>query len=360
MGKNQRPVNSIDLLSLLPGFYAKEQGGDGSLLSDFLKQFEEMFDDLQAAIVGDGLTLTYKGPGSDKADSYALLVELFDGGRLDYPENSYVFIPDSNDLTYLSEPIIANSVDQESIWVTDRRFRDYLKAGDKFVVHTSSGLAGLTSTRETPPIAFRSRGEEDKLAYLQYLASWVGLPVRSDKPVSWNRRFLREAMAFDNDPKTQRATLSGIKVMLNAWLYGEIVTQKTIVTDLVSPENGVDTVFQLGVCRIGVDTLLGEGQPGRFHVHLTVVPDNVSMRDPKKIEAMIAAARLILDMEKPVNTEYTLHIDVSTMQIAPDAAIVSNASTRKWLGLIDREEERLLKKDTNTYLRIGETTLLWD
>ena len=363
MGNNPRPVNSISFLKLLPGLYSEETEDGGSLLRDFLAQFEEMFAGLQASIAGDGLKLTYRDAGSDGSESagYPLVVDLFNAGRLGYPKDSLVYIPGKNETTFLAEAIEANREDIDVVRVTDSSFRESLRDGDKFVVLTSSGLAGLTAIHETPPLAFLNRGEADKLAYLQYLASWVGLPVRSDQLVSWNRRFLREAMVLDNDPSTQRSTLPGLRAILNAWHKGEIVAEETIVTDLIAPENGVDTVFRLGESRIGVDTLLGQEQEGRFQVYLTADPNDVSMRDPKKLDAMIAAARLILDMEKPVNTEYTLHISVNTMQIAPDAPIAPDENIkRNWRGLIDKEEEPLTLKDTNTYARIGLTTLLRD
>ena len=437
MGNNPRPVNSLEFIKLLPPFYAKGQGvsgvsgsgassgggvsgsGGDRLFLDFLLQFEEMFDGLQAAIVGDDLTLTYINRARASAeegapfDDYTLVVEPFDAGRLGYPKNALVYIPGNADTTLLAEPIGANSEGESLVHIKDKKFYTYLKPGSTFIVKTCSGLAGLASTKETPSPAFGARDEKDKLAYLQYLASWVGLPVRSDKLVRWNRRFLREAMALDNEgnnPLMLRSTLPGIRAMLNAWHKGEIVPQETYVTDLVSPENGVDTVFRVGDCRIGIDTLLGEGQAGRFHVYLTVNPNDVTMRDPKNIEAMIAAARLILDMEKPVNTEYVLHIKATTMQIAPESRVVSPkeaaaaaaatsaaaaeaaavlaakaaeaelamkaadaadaelAAKAAWAELtaeaeeaeLAAEEEAMLLKNANTYARVGITTLLWD
>ena len=368
MGNNVRPVNSLEFISLLPPFYAKGQGAEGSLFLDFLLQFEEMFDGLQAGIVGDSLTLTYINRArvsheeNVPFDDYQLVVEPFDAGRLAYPKNAYVYIPGNPDTTMLSEAIEANSEGNSVVHITDKGFYKNLKPGDTFIIKTSSGLSGLTSTQETPSPAFGEREEKDKLAYLAYLASWVGLPVRSDKLVSWNRRFLREAMALDNEdnaPLTLRSTAPGIRAMLNAWLKGEIIPEETYVTDLISPENGVDTVFRIGGCRIGMDTLLGEGQAGVFHVYLTADPKDVTMRDPKYIEAMVTAAKLILDREKPVNTEYILHVKARTMQIAPGYAVVPGSNAESQADKV-ADGEALRLKDVNTYARVGVTTLLWD
>jgi len=366
MGINPRPVNAIDFLSALPPLYARGTEGVEPLLKDFLMQFEEIFDGLQAAVAGDALTLTCiqampRGEDEEAGlNGYPLAVEPFDMGRLSFPKNAFVFLPGNPNSTLLAEPIEANGVNIDRVRVTSRRFWNSIEPGARFVVRTSSGLAGLTAVRETPSAAYLNLGEADKLAYLRYLASWVGLPVRADKLLSWNRRFLREAMALDNDPAKLRSTLSGIAALLNAWHKEEIVAGETVVTDLISQENGVDTVFRIGDSSIGVDTKFGEEETGRFHVYLTADPGDVSMRGPKKLDAMIRAAQLMLDSEKPVNTEYTLHIKASTMQIAPDAPIAAYRNVRKEENRIGLEEEELSVKDTNTFARIGVTTLLWD
>ena len=362
MRNNPYPVNSIDFLSELPAFYARGLDGADSMLLDFLRQFEEMFSGLQAAIVGDTLKLTC-GELAAEADmepgQYPIIVDIFDAGHLGYPKNATVSIPGNPDTTFLAQPIEAATENIGMIYVTDKNFLSYLAPGVKLTVSTGDGLSGLTSIRDMPPPAFLNLGEQDKLAYLQYLASWVGLPVRSDKTVSWNRRFLREAITMDNNTATLRSTMPGIRAMLNAWHKGEIVAENTIVTDLISPANGVNTVFRIGESRIGVDTMFGEDETGHFHVYLTTDPNDVSMRNQKKIDAMTAAAKLLLDMEKPVNMTYTLHIQAHTMQLAVDGKIPPYKNSPGYdPSAID--EDMLSLDETNTYARIGVTTLLWD
>jgi len=305
-----RPINSIDFLSNLPAFYSWGIEEGDTLFRNFLMSFEESFDALESSIAGDALTLVYKGSGngSGKTDAdpagYPLEVEPFDAGRLGYPKGAQVLISGGSHMTYLFEPIKADKENNDQISVTYITFLEDLQPGDQLVVRTGSGLSGLTSIGEMPPPNYRSRGNRDELVYLQYLASWVGLPLRSDKPVDWNRRFFLEAVTLANN----RSTLPGLTALLNAWHEGEIIAAETIVTDLTAFENAVDTVFRIGDSRIGIDTVLGEGQLGRFHVHLTVDPDNADMSDPTKLEAMTAAANLILELEKPAYAGYTLYI----------------------------------------------------
>ena len=359
MGRNNRPVNSIDFLDDLPAFYSLAPGDDDSFRR-FLMQFETVFEDLQSAIVGNLLTLTYRGaavlPEGQKLNGYALVVDLFDAGHLGYPKGALVQIPGNPDTTLLSEPIPADGENLNIICVSDIKYLDkkFLKPGEKLLISTGSGLAGLTSIREMQPANFRYPGNDSKLDYLQYIASWVGLPLRPDKLLSWNRRFLREAVKLGS----ARSTLPGLTRLMNEWHQEEVDKDRTVITDLISPENGVDTVFRVGESRIGIDTVIGEAAPGHFHVHLTADPTDVGMRKQKNLVAMDNAARLMLDLEKPANTEYTLHIHAHTMQLAPDAPIApyKKAPPR---DPKDIPEGELSILETNKYARIGITTLLW-
>ena len=361
MGRNTRPVNSIDFLDDLPAFYSPAPKEDDSFRR-FLMQFEAVFEDLQAAVVGDLLTLTFRGTGKPDEhpdfSGYPLGVDLYDAGHKGYPKGALVRIPGRPDTTLLAEPIKADAENQSWIYVTNANYlkKNFLREGEKLLVSTGSGITGLTSIREMPPKNYSYRGDKNKLAYLQYLASWVELPLRSDKSLRWNRRFMREAVKLGGI----HSTLSGLTELMNQWHQEEIDKRKTVITDLVAPETGVDTVFRIGESRIGIDTVLGEGAPGHFHVHLTADPRDVSMRKQKSIAAMENAARLILDLEKPAHTEYTLYIHGHTMQLAPDAPIApyTRASTQRCIGSIPEGE--LAITDTNTFARIGVTTLLWD
>ncbi|MCL1905374.1 MAG: hypothetical protein FWG06_00020 [Clostridiales bacterium] len=360
MGRNTRPVNGIDFLDDLPEYYARYAGNDS--FRRFLMQFEAVFEGLQSSIVGNALTLTYVGPGrlkpKDDPDftGYPLVVELFDAGHLGYPKGALVQIPGEPKNTLLAQPVEADSENLTLVYVTDSTFSGRLVPGGRLVVSTGSGITGLTSIRQMPPVNYRHLGEKAKLDYLQYLASWVGLPLRSDKLLSWNRRFLRNAVKLTGN----RSTLPGLTEMLNCWHHEEVAKNETVVTDLTAPENGVDTVFRLGESRIGIDTMLGEGQKGHFYVHLTADPTDVTMRKPQKMAALENAARLMLELEKPTNTEYTLRIHSRTMQLAPDPAIAPYKQMLSKRAPESAPEEELTVKDTNTFARVGITTLLWN
>ena len=362
MGRNDRPVNSIDFLDDLPAFYSTAPGKDDDSFRRFLMQFEAVFEDLQAAIVGNVLTLTYRGPGDPKEhpgfSGYPLGVELYDAGHMGYPKGALVEIPGEPDTTLLAEPIKADDENQSWIYVTDVKYlnQKFLKPGEKLLVSTCSGITGLTAIKEMPPVGFSHPGSENKLEYLQYLASWVGLPLRSDKLLSWNRRFLREAVKLGSN----RSTLPGLTELMNLWHHEEVDKDKTVITDLISPENGVDTVFRIGESRIGIDTVLGEGAPGHFHVHLTADPKDVSMRQQAKIVAMENAARLMLDLEKPAHTDYTLFIHAHTMQLAPDVPIAPYRRRGKPRAPEDIPENELPIEEANKFACIRDTTLLWD
>ena len=371
MGRNKRPVNAIDFFDDLPAYYSRYSGSDAAF-ERFVMQFEKAFEELQSEIVGDPLRLTFTGPGKHEDDAahagYPLAVEMFDTGRLEYPKGALVQAPGSSDTTLLAEAIPAGSVGRNLICVTSRNFFNgklldgkLLKPGDRFIVSTGSGVTGLSSIRETPPANFKHLSaavmkDIDKLAYLQYLASWVGLPLRSDKLMNWNRRYLRNAVKLLG----VRSTLPGLTKMLNEWHQEEVVAAETVVTDLISSENGVDTVFRIGQSRIGIETMLGEGAQNQFQVHLTADPTDVCMRDPINMIAMENAARLILDLEKPAHTDYELHIHARTMQLAPDAPIAPYKRTADKRDEEDIPEGELAVKDTNTFARIGVTTLLWN
>src|SRR5437899_1410234 len=53
---------------------------------------------------------------------------------------------------------------------------------------TSGGIPDLFSPETTPPPQLTHRPQQD-FDYLNYLASWIALPLRVDKDVSFNRQF---------------------------------------------------------------------------------------------------------------------------------------------------------------------------
>ena len=83
--------------------------------------------------------------------------------------------------------------------------------------------------------------------YLNYLASWIALPLRAEKPAGFNRAFFQAAIPL----YPQRSTLVGLEKLLRAWLKRDLLENSPtdppllIVTDLTRTYNDVDAIFQL-------------------------------------------------------------------------------------------------------------------
>lgn len=202
---------------------------------------------------------------------------------------------------------------------------------------SSGGISDLFNPATTPPPEFKHRPETiTEFDYLNYLASWIGLLLRPEKPLEWNREFFKRAIAL----YPQRGTFLGLDAMLRAWLKDDLLETQLILTDLTRSHTDVDTVFQLDVtATLDVDTILGEGLPFFFIIDLIVNPDVSELRTPEGIDNFQRAARFLLDTEKPFHTSYQLRIRSSTMQLA---------------------EPGQIPIDEQSAAQIGVTTLLWD
>lgn len=202
---------------------------------------------------------------------------------------------------------------------------------------SSGGIPDLFNPATTPPPEFKHRPKTTtEFDYLNYLASWIGLPLRPEKPLEWNREFFKSAIGLY--PK--RSTFLGLDAMLRAWLKDDLLETQLILTDLTRSHTDVDTIFQLDVtATLGLDTILGEGLPFFFIVDLIFNPDVSELRIPEALDNFQRAARFLLDTEKPFHTYYQLRIRPSTMQLAePDQTKINGQSAAQ----------------------IGVTTLLWD
>jgi hypothetical protein len=205
---------------------------------------------------------------------------------------------------------------------------------------SSGGIPDLFAPDVTPPPQFVHRAQSGTadFDFLNYLAGWIALPLRPDKPLAWNRAFFKAAIAL----YPQRSTLAGINGMLQAWLSGDIVAPDTLhplVTDFSPRANGATSAFQLGATStVGVDTILGLGPPFLFSANLVLDPSQAPLRTPAGIDVVQRTARLMLDFEKPAHTYYSLAIAAGTMQLAAPGETVING---------------------NPAAQIGVTTLLW-
>ncbi len=202
------------------------------------------------------------------------------------------------------------------------------------------GIADLFSPDTTPPPEFshRPRPGPGDFDFLNYLAGWLAVPLRADKPLDWNRQFLDAAIRL----AAQRGTLPGIDAMLRAWLKGDLLETNpplVTVTDLLPAQMDATAAFQLGVTStLGVETVLGDSPPFLFVADLVADPQVTALYTPVGLDTVQRAARFMLDSEKPAHTYYQLRLRAGTMQLAaPGATSV----------------------DGRPAAQIGQTTLLW-
>lgn len=231
----------------------------------------------------DGLKLTVTSVAGTTIN-----VSSFSSGSLGFKGGTPVTAPTSGARTVLAQAIPANSSLMTQIQVQDAAFASALHAGDTLEVFNflrrflqafetlfeqleaeiegtsdlaSGGIPDLFSPDTTPPPQFANRAQPGAgdIGFLNYLASWLALPLRSEKPLAWNRQFFDTAIPL----YSQRSTLPGIDGMLRAWLKGDLLETtppSLVVTDLGSTQTDADTVFQLGVtATVGVDTILAKG-----------------------------------------------------------------------------------------------------
>jgi phage tail-like protein len=197
------------------------------------------------------------------------------------------------------------------------------------------GIPDLFNPAATPPPEFQHL-PNPAIDYLNYLASWIGLPLRNDKPVSFNRDFFAAAVKLAD----VRGTLAGMDALLRAWTHGDVVQPAPLLTDLTRTNYLVDTIFQLDVsAQLDFNTVVGEGPPFLFVADLTADPTVLSLQQPAGLDTLERAATQLLDLEKPAHTYYQLRLRAFPMQLAPPGVTVIDGKTSAQLDV---------------------TTLLWD
>ena len=219
----------------------------------------------------------------------------------------------------------------------------------------TGGIPDVFSVAATPPAQFANRpaatadNPDPDFDFLTYLASWLGLSLRTD-PVqkkgetdaayfarrsALNREFFNTAITF----YPQRGTLAALSAMLQAWLQDELLPVTPplpIVTDLRPSNTDVNTVFQLGVqpgATLGFDTVLGEGPAYLFVVDLVLDPSETALRNPVNLDIVQKAARVLLDAEKPAHTDYQLRVRAQSMQLAAPGEVSINGGPAAQLGV---------------------------
>lgn len=343
MAKNTRPIQFRDYL---PEVFRADEVQGVSFLSKFLQPFETLFEELEAEIEGMPggiLQLTVEA-----VTSTTITVAAFNSVTVEFPVGTPVTGSDRTKRTTLKQAIPANRSGLTQIEVEDASFVAALQTGDILSVYPG-GIPDLFNPDTTPPPQFTHRPQPD-FDYLNYLASWIALPLRAEKSESFNRAFFDAAIPL----YTQRSTLPGMDALLREWLKGDLLETDPlllVLTDLTRTYNDVDTIFQLAperdedrksseiYAQIGLNAVLGEGPPFFFIADLIANPKVLELRNPLGLDVFERAARFLLDAEKPAFTYYQLRVRTHTMQLP---------------------EPGQTTIDGRPGAQIGETTLLWE
>ncbi len=370
---SSRPIRFRDYL---PEVLRGDETDPDSFQNRFLQAFEDVFEELESVIegvsAGDLRLTAHSDPIGVRtrqrsvAGSQKIEIKLRRPPETPptFPANTFVTLAgrDADATTLAEEYPGANG--NRSLFVRDADFAALVTTGSEIVLH-AGGVPDLFNPDLTPPpqLARRLRlGDyqaESDSTFLNFLASWIGLPLRDEliprvgetdlkgqlrinetqyerRKVRWNRHLMRTAVGI----YPRRGTRAGVQGMLQAWLKDDLVEERIIVTDLSRTYTDIDAVFQLGErARLGVDTVLGEGPPFFFIVDLTPDPTVRGLRNPAGIDVFLREARYILETETPAHTSYELRVRVSTMQLAPPIGS-------------ERADE--------IYAQVGETTQFWD
>ena len=363
---SSRPVRFRDYL---PEVLRGEDEDARSFQNRFLQAFEDLFEELQSVIEGispGDLRLTVDSVPPSDADSKKIEIKVkrpFEAPPT-FPANAFVTVAGTNDAdsSTLAEDYPGRA-GAASLFVRDTDFVRSVSPGSEIVLH-AGGLPDLFNPELTPPPQFARRlhldgyRAEPESAFLSFLASWIGLPLRDElipranetdlqgqlvddawyerRKARWNRHLMRTAV----DIYPRRGTRAGVEGMLRAWLKDDLLEERVVVTDLSRTHTDIDAVFQLGVrASLGVDTVLGEGPPFFFLVDLTPDPTVRGLRNPAGIDVFLREAQYILETEAPAHTYYELRVRVSTMQLAPPIGF---------------------ERPGEIYAQLGETTQLWD
>jgi hypothetical protein len=353
MPTNLRPVQFREYL---PEVYRADEIGGISFLSRFLIAFESLFEELEAAIEGSVLFLNVRSVAGT-----TIIVEAFDTPSVDFPVGTAVSVVGQTLRGTLNLAIPANQIGLTQIQMHEPAFASTLHANDVLRLYFG-GIPELFDPDTTPPPQFTHRPQPD-FDYLNYLASWIALPLRKEKPVSFNRTFFDTAIPL----YLQRSSLPGMDALLRAWLKGDLLENGPndppllILTDLTREHNDIDAVFQLApqniaafqpgeiYAQLGVNTSILEGAPFFFIVDLIIDPSVRDLRNPAGVDVFQSAARFLLDAEKPAHTYDQLRVRATTMQLAPELSADWRA------GEIYAQFE-----DVNPSNPLAGTTMLWE
>ncbi len=166
--------------------------------------------------------------------------------------------------------------------------------------------------------------------FLQWLAGWMALTLKEgeewygEEDAKEKSNIVSQVVPLNEERNTpnrnlisrivqlyyKRGTLEGLLEYLKIYVGEEI---EITINEFLEP-------FQIGVTStVGVNTVVGEGRPYYFQVHMVLpVPDFDLLI--KKRHALIE----IINREKPAHTYYGLTIEVPTMQIGVYSTVGSD------------------------------------
>lgn len=139
--------------------------------------------------------------------------------------------------------------------------------------------------------------------FLIWMASWMALVLKED----WSIEKKREVIAKMIPIYKIRGTKKGLEEYLKIYLR-IYVSEKIEIREYLEP-------FQIGeTSTIGKDTVVGDGIPNYFEVEVYLPPDDLFQINKRAIIDVI-------DSEKPAHTNYTLIINIPTIQVGFQSTI---------------------------------------
>lgn len=159
----------------------------------------------------------------------------------------------------------------------------FLAALDPVLAELEAGIDGLHHTFDP---------DHAPGGFLEWLGGWLALSFRADLADDRRRELIRRAVSLYR----LRGTRRGLREMLE--VHTGLAPSDVVVDEMSG-------AFQIGVTsRVGIDTLLGEGEPHFFRVRLMPwTTDAAQLRWYRDV------AVSVIEGEKPAHTRYALEVN---------------------------------------------------
>ena len=173
-------------------------------------------------------------------------------------------------------------------------------------LETGEIIADIAQLADPPEGQTFDANEKEK-EFLQWLAGWTALSLRSDWTPKQQRQFLANIVPLYRFRGTKENLVELLKIYTqeNVISSGE---QDSVTVRVTEPE---DTPFQISdILQIGVNTQIGGAVPHYFQVE--VKPPT---RDVEFLRRQYEIVSALVDLQKPAHTYYDLTILYETIQI---------------------------------------------